>query len=125
MNIEAGGGAVVVAAALAPGSQDQAALAFGHRRLQTLGRLGSGFNDCLREVLSLDHLRIAKYHGTFDGVLQFANVPRPLVEAEASFRLGRKTAYAPPAAHCGALEEVPRQGKDVLWTFAQRGHTQG
>src|SRR5260370_8029181 len=81
---------------------------------------GDGQSSCRRQRIR-KHAIVGKEHGTFDQVLQFANVAWPRIRCEGRHRCRRNVLDR--AIHLAAinLDKMSHESRNVFATFAQRG----
>jgi hypothetical protein len=108
VDVEVGGGAVVVSIALAPGGKDQLAFGVGYGVLEGSRGFGrrAGIEYGFRQVLRLNPVRFTENHGALDGVFEFADVAGPGMIQQAAFGFGRDSLDRAAATYGGAIEEV-------------------
>src|SRR5262249_61495485 len=92
--------------------------------LQPAGRVRSRFHDGLGQILRLDQFGIAEHHGALDGILQFANVSRPMVEPEATLSPRGESYDAAAAARRSTLQKIACKRQDILGPFAERRYAE-
>ena len=125
MDVEAGGGAVVVGIAFAPGGEDKLAFGAGDGGLEAFGGVRGGIDDGFRKVLRLDEVSVAEDDGALDGVFEFTDVAGPVVEAEAAFGVGGEAFDLTAGADGGAAERSSGRGEDVFGALAEGRDAEG
>src|SRR6476660_6108439 len=76
----------------------------------------------LREFRDIDSVALSQHHGPKDGVLELADVPRPVEGAEQTQRLRRYRANALAFFRGKSRQKMPRQRRNICPSFPQRWH---
>ena len=123
------------AGGLFEGAEDELALGLAERVVVTGGgrrgvsagrvRAGRGVEDGLGQVFGQDALGRAEDDGALDGVLQLADVARPVVRDEARARLRREPRHAALELRGVFRDEVAGEQRDVFAPLAQGGQLEG
>ena len=94
--------------------------------------IGGGFRngqgairESVREILGKNEIGIADDDGALDGVLEFADISRPIVLGEAGTGGGRESTYFAIGARGVTRDEVVREQRDVFGMLAKCGHSDG
>src|SRR5512146_1842715 len=98
---------------------------------ETLDRLNTQFFHVLRllagrqqsPVCRLDFLAVTHQHGSFERVLQLANVPRPRILQKSLQRRRLKAAYRTVIPQSVTREEVRGQFGNIVTSFAKSRET--
>jgi hypothetical protein len=77
----------------------------------------------LREFRDIDSVALSQHHGAKDGVLELADVPRPVEGAEQTQRLRPYRANALAFFRSKSRQKMPRQRRNICLSFPQRWHS--